>query len=211
MNKSHILFLLLMICQCQMYIHGQSIAIKGKSDLEGYYPKYATGINLYSHFGDYQLGGFSESIIEFSGEFGRFVKPSIVLGFRLHNAILIEKGEVVISGGTNFRLSLNPYFRYYMYGNLFSEASIGVGYGFNKFRNESGGLLREWENLLIYRYHFATGYDIDILKNKTLVIRPMIYIMQRHMKTPQYEEMPKNNKETETGISISFIINIYTP
>jgi hypothetical protein len=172
-------------------------------------PKYAVGFSLFSIFRDYQIGAFYTSNIEINCEFGFIINGSWRAGIKLNHSTYTEAAKSDRDGGIYFRMTLIPFLQYYPINQLFIESGLGVGYGFISFRDNEGDLLRDWEDLFLYRHYISTGYDIPITKSKLLIIRPSVNLMQRYEKTPNYPVLPKKSKETEIGFTVSFIFQIY--
>lgn len=189
-----------------MTVFHNPVFSQDQTDKEYKNHKYAIGFNYYSNFNDFQAGGFYESEIDFDGEFGYSLNPSMVVGTKLHYSYLNAKDEDSRSMGSKF--TLIPFYRYYLSKNLFFESGVGIGYGFYSFHNEINTLLREHEDIIIYRLLFATGYDLFINKGKSMVVRPSIHYMYKKEKILKYPNSANNNKENEFGISVGFIILI---
>ena len=206
--KLHIVFILLIILHFQENVISQ---VKNDTNLSGEnigLPRFEVGFSYYSNFRDLQLGGFYKSRIDFSGDFGISISPSIMVGLKLHQSFLQDKGESYKI--QSFKMSGIPIFRYYLIKNWYCETGIGFGYGFHKFHDDSSNIERERENIHLLRFLIASGYDIHLTKNNSLVLRPSVYYMFKREKIPEYPESLNNSTETELAFSISLIIHIYT-
>ena len=91
--KLHIVFVFLIIFQFQENVIAQVINNENLPSENGGLPRFEIGFSYYSNFRDLQLGGFHESRIDFSGDFGVSIHPSIMVGLKLHQSYLQNKGE----------------------------------------------------------------------------------------------------------------------
>lgn len=206
--KLHIVFILLLILHFQENVISQ---VKNDTNLSSEnigLPRFEVGFSYYSNFRDLQLGGFYESKIDFSGDFGVSLNPSIMIGLKLYQSYLLDNGESYRI--QSFRMSGIPFFRYYLINNWYCETGIGFGYGFHTFRNDNGNIERERENIHLLRFLVASGYDIHLTSDNSLVLRPSVYYMFNKEKIPEYPESLNNSTKTEFAFSVSLIIHIYT-
>ncbi len=205
--KLHIVCILLIVFQFQENVISQ---VKNNGNLSSEnigLPRFEVGFSYYSNFRDLQIGGFYESRIDFSGDFGVSINPLIMVGFKLHQSYLQNKGES--HQIQSFRMSGIPFFRYYFINNWYCETGIGLGYGFHSFRDDGYDIERDRENIHLLRCLIASGYDIHLTRDNSLVLRPSVYYMFKREKIPEYPESLNNSTETEFAFSISLIIHMY--
>jgi hypothetical protein len=195
----------------QIDVFSQATAEINLSDEYDSLPKYEVGFSYYSHFRDYQHGYYYVSKIDFSGEFGYSLFSSMMVGINIHLTYESERAKSDGDGHSVPRVSFGPYLRYYFNSSFYFESGIGLGRGKISFHDDSGNLMRDFEEVRLSRFHVAAGYDIPLTKKKSLVVRPSVYYMQKKQKIPEYPESANNNKESEIGLSISLIIHFYTP
>jgi hypothetical protein len=206
--KPYIVLLIMVIPYFQFYVYSQEYSELILSNEYEALPKYEVGFSYYSHFRDYQLGGFYESRIDFSGEFGVRIGLPILAGLKLHQSYLYDKDET--DKTTRFVLSGILFLRYYLINNLFCESGVGTGYGFYSFNNENGNLVWDWADIRISRFLIASGYDIHMNKDRSLVFRPSVHYSVIREKLPEYPDSPNNHIKKELGFSISAIIQFGT-
>lgn len=205
--KLHMVFVFLIVLQFQENVIAQVKHNGNLPDEVGGLPRFEIGFSYYSNFRDLQLGGFYESRIDFSGDLGVTIHPSIMVGLKLHQSYLQNKGESYKIH--SFRISSIPFFRYYPVNNWYCETGFGLGYGFHLFQDDGADLERDREDLFIGRILFASGYDIHVSKDRSLVLRPSINYMLIREKIPKYPDSPNNGTEKEFTFSFSLLIHIY--
>lgn len=204
--KISITLILLTFFLSQLTIFSQYVSETNLEEEQEHFYRYALGFNYDLSIENYKSIEFDESNIDFSFDFGRFINPTIMIGVKLYHSYLHFSDESSETKG--FRVSCIPIIRYYLIRGLFCESGVGLGYGFYSFHNDVNILLRDWEDIIIYRFLISTGYDIPINKNKSIIIRPSVYYMFKKDKIIKYPDSANNNKENEIGISVGFIIFI---
>jgi hypothetical protein len=173
--------------------------------------KYEVGLGLYSHFHDYNIGGFYETKIAVYSEINKYVSSSLVLGLRFDQLLLSDNPKNVVAGGIYTQMFLIPVVRYYILKGLFLDAGIGGGYGFSLTRQSEQGHFQDWRNIFLYHHHIASGFDFLPRGFERIILRPSIYYRFRSSYVPKNNTKYSKSKRNEFGITINFLIIFYKP